>query len=475
MCLTVNNPSDPCCESVPPIPLYGRISRNVFPTFIPDDIGISTAAWSFGVTGEPGASFDALCAYHHFTTPNKRTTAVFDILPPVRWSNVVPADDGGSFDHWFELADQQYTAGQAVLLSGSAVRDRLIPRDWHCRFSRNIAIVDGVPFPFQCTMNAAKNGYRQLALQAIAPDLTPWLVDLNVFPVEMQVVAMRHVINGVAQAVKTGPAVSALYGSNPNNLPADPWSVRLNPNDRHEIDVWYKIGVWSLLNMQSQTMIPGKGCAYIPTRLVSNGSMRFVSSSHAVFYRNVDFSPNFNRARHTYELSLAGHTGWTLKDGSNGPHVMRTDGEWEGGSYEGGAVLFNDSESAYCTGIRLDFKREIAQVLFSPGPAMRSANPGMGQCFLYRSDDNQGLYRRSTISADYGEIQHAASGRFQQDGTTVFRLVPWSVQGGFTEYGSSGTNNFFQFHNTDARIASAPLPPSFRNVPRTITVKRVNL
>ena len=467
VCITFGNPSDPCCDDAPAMPLFGFIQRYVYPEPIPDDVGLSDANWSTGITGNVEPNVNRSCLFHHFTTPNKKTISVFNILQPLRWSIETPAVDGGSFDHWVDLTvggtSVDYQSGQLASSADVGIREKLLPREWHATFSGGVAKV--VPFglqPSSCNRDfdvldvGGGESYLERSLQAISPTVPPWDVDgsSDTYPVSTQLFAFRHVVNGV-------PGKTFLSDEITND---DPFFVRLSPADTYQIDIWYRIGVQATINKDES---PGKGCAYWPLRRVTNGSRQ--RSSYLLTFYNVDFSQNFNPEQQAFALSVAGHSGWTLRNGSNGPHSLVPEDGWNAETGGGGAAVESNDPNSFWELIRLEFSREIAQVIFVPGDAMKAKYPAIGKVFLYRPVDNSGIYRRSTVSADFGSVTHAGSGRFHQDGTTVFELVPWTLEGGLL-----GVSTEFYFQPATGKADSAGSLRSYREVPRRIIISRVS-
>lgn len=471
MCITFGNPSDPCCDDAPAVPFLGFIQRHVYPEPIADDAGLSDANWSTGITGNVEPNVNRSCLYHHFTTPDKRNTSVFNILQPLRWSIETPANDGAPWDHWTDLTvggtHPDYKSGQLTFdgFNTVALREKLLPRDWHARFFNGIAKLANFPRPYVCNRDfdvldlGGGESYLEQALQAIAPSVPPWQIDGNsdTYPVTSQVYAFRHVVNGVPGRVCILEDAEDDAGE----------FVRVTPADTYQIDIWYRIGLEASLLFSAS---PGKGCAYWPLRRLSNGSRQ--GSPYLLAFYNVDFSPNYDPNLQAFALAVAGHTGWTLREGSNGPHVLVTNDDWHAASTAGGAAVQTDDPASFWALIQLNFAREIPEILFAPGAALKAKYPNIAETIMYRPVDNPGLYRKSSTSADYGSVTHASSGRFYQDGTTVFELVPWTVEGGISDE-SDGFISFL-IQQGVARFDSSDSPPAYREVPRRIIINRVS-
>jgi hypothetical protein len=466
MCITFGNPSDPCCDDAPAAPLGGFIQRHMIPQPITDDVGLSNALWLNGVTGNAETNLNRTCLYHHFTTPNKRTTSVFNILQPLRWSIEAPRNAGDSWDHWEDVTaggtSPHYKSGQlsSAGFGFVGVRDKLLPRDWHARFQGNLVWVKSPPTPAVCIRDfdvinvTGSESYLEQSLQAIAPTTPPWQIDGNsdTYPVTTQVYAFRHVVNGAPGKVFLGDDLE-----NDAN-----WFIRVAPNDTYQIDVWYRVGIDASILFSPSA---GKGCVYWPLRRVTNGSRQ--RSSYLMAFDNVDFSPFYNATLQAFAMTIAGHTGWTFRDGSNGPHRLVPEEDWDAESGTGGAAVETDSVESFWSRIVFDFAREIPQVIFVPGPALKARHPAVSQAILYRATDNPDLYPERTNSADFGTVSHAGNGRLYQDGTTVFELVPWTVEGVPSE-----STAFFTLATGRADAASSP--PSYREVPRRIILSRVS-
>ena len=468
MCITFANPSEPCCAPVEPIPLSGYVYRYYQPTILEDYEGLADAAWSDGTTGETSPARNAVAVYHHRTTPNARTTSVFNILPPVRWSVTAPDTDGGTYEQWSENPTfaGHFRESNGFQTGYVGIRERLIPRGSHCRFRGDISNIPGpgqVPVPNYCHGGIYGSAeYAERSLQAIAPGFAPWQYDGSddVFPVSVSVFAFRHRINGNPGPLHIGDAVQL----------ANNWRFRIRPTDTYEIDLWYRIGIEAALHFPTT---PAKLCVYIPFGVISDGNTS--RQSQLMLFGNVDFSPAFNWQKQTYAVSIGGHRGWTLKNGSNGPHKIATDEDWEASNGAGGVNFVPaDYRTGYVERIALNFEKEIAEVLLVTGPKMRPAGTpeGVGKVLLYRSEANANLYRRRTRSTRYGEIEHASPGMFNQAGTTVFRLVPWSWEAGYYAGTVEDVGHTVYLHESEGRTTANPVIP--RTVPKTITLTRVH-
>lgn len=442
----------------PPIALSGFIRRAMIPSFPGDAAAISDTAWTIGTTGGPN---DANCAYVHFTFPSRRYSNVEKLMEPVRWSIAAPASDGGQYDHWQPLTSYGYpnylTNYDFLSPTGSVgISEKLLPSTWHAEFDGGIVDIGGPNEgdwrlrPRTCIGNSASD-YVESTLEAIAPSTQAWQYEgsSKTFPVLWSIYAIQHRINGSAVgSVITDPTLSD-------------WLLSVSPGDLYEIDIWYKIYVVGYLNLPNS---PGKACMYIPTTLVSNSSRRHLHApGHYLRFHNVNFSRYFNYQEQTYQITIAGHGGWTLKDGSDGPHKMISSSQWVA-SIQNGQIVWNKMiDDSYIAGIRLTWDQEHAQIAVRAGQSVSSSCTGA----IYRIAHDGSHYRSSTTSTDYGTATHAGTGLFDQAGTTVFSLVSWSTEGGQIQ---TGYPSFV--HSAEAKYGRVlTLLPVW--LPTTITVTRV--
>ncbi len=452
MCLTFGNPSDPCCEDVPLVSTYGEIWRFVRAASIGDYAGLSDAEWQSGTTGHPAINTN--CLYHHFQVPNMRTTTVFNVLNPIRWSPMAPSGDGGVFDVWAKTGLGYYAANdkQQGLVG---LRRGFIPRNWHCQFRGGVAIAKFLPFPGFCVSNTGDGIYDEAALHAIAPSINAFGYDgsSKTFPVEQSIFAIAHRLNGEpVGGVITGESVSDESSRR----------IRVRPEDVYEIDIWYRIGFTANPLLANGAT---KGCALIRQSKVSNGSEFVPTQTNQVNtgspgpatigFRNVDFSPSFNAQQQTFEVTVVGHRGWRLAYGSNGPHTLRNGeaGELSPAVASTAIICTIDSESPFSK-LSIYWATEI--------PFAVLANSELQ--LIYRSSQDSDQYLSASSSTDHGPIRHSPAGRFDSQGTTVFELVAWTLDSRlpFEEFGqiSEGT------------AGADPPIPAF--VPRRIIVTRVS-
>jgi hypothetical protein len=469
MCITFGNPSEPCCGVAPPKRLAGNIERRYIPESIEDYAGISTAVWQSGTTGEVLANRNCQCLYHHFTTPNMRTTSVFNVMNPLRFRPAAPDTNGGQFDIWAQPASIAMANNVSVgfAQTGRAgLSQKFLPRDWHGKFRDGIAEVflsSFIGMADICKSNDGGFSATELNLNAIRPDLPFWqyVGSGSNFPCGCDPFAIQHRINGrPVKRLYTRPEF--------NTIGREAFSVKVRPGDVWEIDVWFEVGISAAPNY---AMLPAKGVCYFAGPLVSNGSR--VRQMRSVFFGNVDWQTAVNPDEHTYTISIAGHRGWTLKASGNGPHKLETDDEWVAGTGGGVASAYprlSSSAREFCRGIRLNWSQEIPEIVLFNGS---ESDP---RVYLYRSElSTDGHYLEQTQSTEFGTVQHAFAGRFDQGGTTVFRLVPWSQDGSFSDGMTPDTDTIpgqYYFEHL-AEGSFGPANPIPRTVPRTITVSRV--
>jgi hypothetical protein len=330
--------------------------------------------------------------------------------------------------------------------SERGISPRTMPRDWHCRFRNDTAVaIPGSPHRFPRSNlvggphGAPTAGYLELALEAIAPGLAGvGSVGTGFFDCEVFLQAWRFRVNGRF----AGPL---FVNSEDTATPQEALRFRCPPGSKVEIDLWLRIGhAASLLRPDG----PAKGCVYVPTSNVETGSRKRHLFPQSFF--NVDFSPRFNHMKQSYEAAV-NVPGVGLKTFHLKPNRTRPDENYLSASAVGDLGFGINS-------IALDFSREVAEVRLE----FRLSDESPVAYLVYRPVNRGNDYRRNTVSADYGPIQHAPSGQFVQDGTTVFQLIPWSV----VDAPDVIVNNAEGFYGTPASIP--------RNVPRIITVQRVN-
>lgn len=478
MCLTFGNPSDPCCKQAPPVPATGRIFRYMVPLFVDDYEGLATAEWQFGTTGELASNYNCHCAYHHFITPSKQKTSVHEILAPVRWTIHGGDIDGQNLDSWVPVGDNQdrtlaltqgflWTTGlgnsdtrQTRPAGWIGVRDKLLPKQSHGRFTKGIAhvVYYHLQVPRPCLLDIHHpTEYLEKNLDAIAPGVAKTQISggLQYFGIHSSIHAIRHRLNG--QPIKR------LYFRDELGQPAA-YQFRPKPTDKYEIDVWYKIGHDAQPIEQD---VPGKGVAYLPLGLVSTGDRwREVWLQE---FGNVDYSPRFNHAKQTYELTVGGHFGWTLRDGCNGPFPMETNDDWNA-SINAGSVVITPKvpDGSPWKVIALHFSQEIATAHF----VVYDRLTGDKHDCIYRAGATEDLYRSTTVSTKYGTINHAQTGLFNQNGTTTFLLVSWSYSTGVVEHDVDNHAIISYGNAAEGRTDFDSNIP--RSIPRSLTFTRIN-
>ena len=461
---------------VPPIPLAGYINRMMSATAIADYEAISDTAWSSGASGNNGgvANTSVNCLYHYYTTPNMRTTSAEYFMEPIRWSILAPASNGGSYDFWTafgSIASARATTNTLSnpnnFLGSIGITDTLLPTGSHAAWREGFAQVwpyfgyTGAPF------DSTRKNFTHAAFEAFDPTTEVWNFNksyLGGFPGgtdllgSLSIYAIRHRVNGVAVGdLILNPPIYTNEGPE--------WRCDVAYDDTYEIDVWYRIKSTAYANNPSA---PGKACAFIATSMVHNSSQKTDYGNQCLF-RNVDFSPAFNYLEQTYQVTVAGHVGWTLKGGSDGPHKMQTADGWrvtftDGQTSNHGIVVWEKiTNDDYVKAIVLRYDREIAHVELYAGPLMPSGI-SRGPVY-YRIDDGNTVYRSSTTSVVDGTITHATPGLFNQSGTSVFTMVPWT-------YASPALGPSIE--SSAAEGKKSGLLSLFLELPTTITLTRVN-
>lgn len=414
---------------VPPIPTNGSIGRVFIAAPISDYAGISTTSWSAGETGtivNAGLSYGSWnCLYHHFTVANASIDGYDVIMQPLRYEADCPSTDGGTYDHLYAgTLNRGYptsvqTAGNGQELFGVlAIDPKLLRSPSHGEFTGGKAYVY-TQFGLEQTRSRQDNifAWMETTLNAIstAKPLT------SAASVSSSIHALQHRINGVA----VGDLVLR---------PAAPTSdtrmrIDISPDDVYSCDVWYRLRYQPSLNQGTETK---KGCWYLPTTKVSNGSKRRRSAGvpngpGGIRFGNVDWTPAFNRLEQSYRVTVSGHTGWTLQDGSDGPHVMVKNSRGFGGPNSfGGAAFYPENQShPYVRGIWLVASCECPFAIVFTGPSCSKPNSRL----LYMPD-SIGNYRTSVYVTDEANtFAVCPSGPFDQAGTTQFNLIAWSLKG----------------------------------------------
>lgn len=446
----------------PPIPLNGMIYRMMTAVEIADYEGLATASWSSGSTGNINGLGNSAwqCLYHHRvqTTPSVPYSV---ILPPVRWSIACPSSDGGTYDFWNDLSTFPGYSGyahQPTSRGGSGfygLSDELLPSGHFAEFANGFCQLE--PFVFCGTPDI----FRFASLQAIAPTVSQSAA--HTFSIH----AIRHRINGSA----VGSLILNPVGN--RSLTTD-WRFSIAQGDTYEIDVWLKFQILAQ-NANSST----KAVIMVPQYRIFNSSKR-ITSPIGVFgpfnplatFSNINFSPDFNYREQTYEVTIAGHTGWTLKGGSDGPHKMISGDGWTAIIGNGSIVWKNNAANGKCNMINVWWDREIPHVELYPGPthsgwegAVQNTSP-----LIYRPA--AAGYRTNVNSTDFGALGIINQGTIDQAGTTTFSLVQEITNAG-PNIGSGGLV-FGSAEFPDALEFGASTGILNADVPTSITLTRVS-
>lgn len=420
-----------CCDCEPPPVLLGRIYRFVYPSFPSDYAGIATASWSSGTTGNPTEDFN--CRYVTLSTPNRRETSAEIITDPVRFSIYGPASDGGTFDYWYGTGGPLRYFQFGLGLGLHPVTDVMLPSGSHVEF------VDG-------ELSLDSQISQAFPLPRTASIYTPNLSTSNFITDTITFHAFAHRVNGsIVGSVHVAPFSAADY------------LCPITDGDTYEVDVWYKL---SFTASPSLPATPGAVNRWLHTTRISNGSRRRIVGDvprYLLSFLNANFSPNFNPETHTYQVSISGHTGWTLLAGSNGPMTIQSyPGYWTGAVGDGFAILQSVGLSHPVTTIFMAWNREVAtasiktfgDTIFHPQKA-----------YVYRSTTASPSYRSQTESTDMGSVSHVQYGLFNQAGTTVFEYIE-------SNFGAEGSH--------DGYYTNASLPTKPPELPQTITFTRIS-
>lgn len=426
------------------------------PSFIADYEGLATASWTSGTTGNIGSASSSSwnCYYYHVVRSDSRT-AYSVIMPPVRWSIAAPSSDGGNYDFWVDRTPKvgYYPQGNGQLGSGNVgITDTLLPTGHFAEYQEGFAELASFPFPPLCTTTNGTT-WLQANLEAISSGTQIWQGGWTI-------AAIRHRVNG--------SAVGTLQTNPPGNRSVTTdWRFDTAKGDTYEIDIWYRFSIPA-----ASFFATVKACGFIPTTKVSNGSRRVLSTidfTPVAVFQNVDFSPSFNYQEQTYEVTVSGHTGWTVKDGSNGPHKIIDGGGWTAAI--GNVIIWQPvSKNGYCNGIVIRFARELPQIEFYPGPLHSAWGGSIAATSPLIFRPAASGYRTYTNSTDYSTLGHIDAGTYTQSGTTVFSLVqlitdatPNVTGGGFND---PSIPEAFEF-GASVGILNA-------DVPTSITISRVS-
>jgi hypothetical protein len=272
--------------------------------------------------------------------------------------------------------------------------------------------------------------WRELTLYNIAPT-----VARHPKP-ELKVHAIQHFING-----------SAVRGVEYPVIFSDPaWQFPCAKGDSYKIRIWYR---YTLLAAETSLSSPGRFCWYLPLTKITNGSKRHFgttleSANFTMRFANVDYSPNFNHLLQTYNITVAGQIGWTLKDGSNGPHKISTADGWQRvWNAEGRLRWSAPTTHPFLYYIDISYGYEYCRLQLVYKIAGRTA-----QAVAEYRPPNDGTYHTSSVATDIGTVYHAPAGVFNQGGTQNFVKVPWvtddTQQSGF----SDGNTDLFELIDT---------------------------
>jgi hypothetical protein len=448
----------------PPIPLKGLMRRMMTPAAVSDYASLATATWSTGATGTISGAANSSwnCIYYHDTTANRRTTGINVVMNPIRWSFACPASDGGTYDFWNSSSPLRYLqSGEGGSSIGGFVGMSdtfLVSGHWQS-LQDGFAELAKLPldeqgaqaYPRSCI--ASGTDFAEATLEAIAA-ATERCANGT-----MSIEAIRHRVNG--------SAVGTLQMNPPRNRDiTDAWRVSISEGDTYEIDVWYRL---KFTPNASYPTSAGKQCWYIPTTRVSNGSRRAfgVTANYPLaVFRNLDYSPAFNYTTHTYNITISGHSGWTLKDGTDGPHKMISSTGWTAYIQNGTIIWEPTDKTGYLYGIVLRWNREIPQIEFWPGPLSSyfGSSAGSNQPVFYRPATSG--YRASTTSTDYSTVTHAPMASFNQSGSTDFGYVEASLDRSSGLEGAFGDDLLFPEGWSSSAVTV------FEDLPTQITISR---
>jgi len=475
MCITLLNPSEPCCERASQ--LLGRITRWMRPTLVDDYYGFSTHSWSTGETGDRGdllpaavAAVNRVCFFHELIHENIMSELPeTHILSPIRWTMAAPDQDGSGYDFWQALDDLPGLFEHAGPhgFSSNPVSPWLLPADGHCRFVDSKVEYDRFIFPAaeiadstvigDSFSNAPIMAFRDSGFQAISPGVSV----LPALPPSFTPARPLSPVYAIQQRINGAPAGPCfLWADATDQERADfVFALKVKPGDRFEIDFWWQMTIVvqftrleisddvirNLLKDRSHKILN-----YFPVSLVSTGQL-FGALQH---FKNVNFSPRFDAASHRLEFTVAGHVGWTLNGDGNGPLRF--------GQVASDQAYHVMPGHEWISSLQLFWDREIADLYLVPGPAMLARHPELAaNQILYRprSGGDQ-HYRRRTTHTDFGAISHAPCGRYYQHGVTSFDLVRWTAGPGPSRERAVGSS-----------IGNGPV---FDGLPRRILIKRVN-
>lgn len=506
-----------CCKCSPPIPFLGSIYRTYSPALIADYAGYSTASW-VSDTLTPVSTFsrneyyrfDSLDAlYYQFTVNNPKTDEHDVILDPVRWTCDMPATNGGRWDYWIGLpGDQTNVAmrdfGWCFGYSGSyrprdvcivprefkpegigalAMRPELLPSGSHCEFYddeltvayhslmpvKALAVINS-NFNY-CTFETSYNVGFQSKADYPFVELNDAVTAagasyISTTPMSVSIAYVQHRINGSA----VGTPQTAFTPLSP--VVAD---------DEYAVDIWYRVrttkGALMSANKTAFTcVLPLSSAGQIPDVgdvATSHMTMLYgANRTHAIAFGNVNMNTAFTVGTHTYNITIAGHSGWTLKGGSDGPHKIQTADTWTAVFADASITWLvpqTDSAYQYVRSIKIMWDSEIARIGFQPGSAMYTAGVESGVDYVYYTPASGTEYRTSSTTINQsGTITHIPCGVFNQGGSTTFNQVEWSILNSYAYQASSRI--YGPYRKLDGRRTSAL--PVITELPTSITVTR---
>lgn len=419
-------------QEPPPVPLSNGTSRHYQWAEVADYEGLATGSWSSSTISENPDDLLGLrraqnVLYHHFVVANGQTDSYEAILPPIRFSPLAPASDGGVYDGWYKpnssgsyqnVHRQWHPYSERIECAKAA-----LPSDSHCEFPGGYTQIN-YNDPVKPTNNPSgtsfgSNTTATLDTIAATTQIAPGTI--------REVYRARIRVNGspVGSLLTSLAALKAAR-------------ITYAKGDVIEWDIWYRIRYNAVSTLNPA---PRKGVIYLSTSYVTSAApWRIVAT-----FTNLNTVPLFDFASHTYEVTIAGHTGWTLKNGSDGPHKIENDGLWTRSAYSAPTVTNFGTGLRWMYGssfatmlIRTD--TEVPMIFFQPGSLIPSSIFGYtrGDFYFYRpANGGSSGYRKSTTkkivyttsggtNSNAETVNHAPSGVWDQAGTTTFDLIPWN-------------------------------------------------
>jgi hypothetical protein len=460
-----------------PIPFFGRIYRMIKATGnLTDYESVSDESWSTGTTG--GDNWN--CFYVHKTVANAAQESFDVILNPIRFEIDGPASSGDRFDWWgqsgptnlftkVKTPDGRYgvVVPPSAFLAGTSVLgmiDTLMTANTHSEFQEDrlewqlSSLGSQAFFPIRPTGARGSSSWYETTLNAIQPGV----YDLSGLTT-LSMKYIQHYINGA----KRGDFTDCEDSSNAW------WRVEsVSKGDSYHFDVWFRLRYTPWTNIGSR---PGRSCFYFPTTKVTGGTRRYVNQNSKtriplMRFANIDHTPNYNFQEETYSLTFNGHTGWTIHNGSNTIVLKTQAGTTAAISGFSTRMTFDYPHPTrqWFTEINLIWIYENPLIQILVGPTLKAQlgiplDEPLGLGLQYRPQDS-GDYVEQVTSADYGFVNVAPNGVFNQGGTTTFDLIPWSATqpstGPLNDYANEG----------GGLIPSTPTSV----VPTSITVTKVS-